>query len=108
MSRSAKHRSLFGRLKAGLEEGIQFARGEINLRTTTVAVPPPDLSPEAIMGLRRKLKMSRTAFAQLLNVSPKTLQTWEEGARRPARASLRLLQLAQQHPEALLKVAQAS
>jgi putative transcriptional regulator len=41
-------------------------------------------------------------FARLLNVSMKTVQAWEQGTRTPSDAGLKLLAIAEKHPEALL------
>ena len=45
--------------------------------------------------------MSQAVFARLLNVSTKTVQSWEQGVRTPSHASRRLLQIYSQHPEAV-------
>ncbi|WP_350599201.1 helix-turn-helix domain-containing protein [Pseudomonas sp. 65/3-MNA-CIBAN-0223] len=50
---------------------------------------------------RAKVGLSQSAFAQLLGVSLRTLQDWEQGRRRPAGAARTLLRVASQHPEAL-------
>ncbi|MGP5352079.1 helix-turn-helix domain-containing protein [Pseudomonas helleri] len=50
---------------------------------------------------RAKVGLSQSAFAQLLGVSLRTLQDWEQGRRRPAGAAQTLLMVASQHPEAL-------
>ena len=50
---------------------------------------------------RAKIGLSQSAFAQLLGVSLRTLQDWEQGRRRPAGAAQTLLRVASQHPEAL-------
>lgn len=50
---------------------------------------------------RAKVGLSQSAFAQLLGVSLRTLQDWEQGRRRPAGAAQTLLRVASQHPEAL-------
>ncbi len=50
---------------------------------------------------RAKMGLSQRAFAQLLGVSLRTLQDWEQGRRRPAGAAQTLLRVASQHPEAL-------
>jgi hypothetical protein len=42
MTKTSQRRSFFERLKAGLEEGIQFAQGKSSLRTTVILAPPPD------------------------------------------------------------------
>lgn len=51
--------------------------------------------------VRAKMGLSQRAFAQLLGVSLRTLQDWEQGCRRPAGAAQTLLRVASQHPEAL-------
>ena len=50
---------------------------------------------------RAKVGLSQSAFAELLGVSLRTLQDWEQGRRRPAGAAQTLLRIASQHPEAL-------
>lgn len=50
---------------------------------------------------RAKVGLSQSAFAELLGVSLRTLQDWEQGRRRPAGAAQTLLRVASQHPEAL-------
>lgn len=50
---------------------------------------------------RAKVGVSQSAFAELLGVSLRTLQDWEQGRRRPAGAAQTLLRVASQHPEAL-------
>ena len=49
--------------------------------------------------------MSQAFFAHLLNVSTKTIQSWEQGQRRPSQAALRLIQVFRQNPSGLLEVA---
>lgn len=43
---------------------------------------------------RAKVGLSQSAFAQLLGVSLRTLQDWEQGRRRPAGAAQTLLRVA--------------
>ncbi|WP_166363117.1 helix-turn-helix domain-containing protein [Pseudomonas akapageensis] len=50
---------------------------------------------------RAKVGISQSAFAQLLGVSLRTLQDWEQGRRQPTGAAQTLLRVASQHPEAL-------
>ena len=47
--------------------------------------------------------VSQDVFARLLNVSVKTVQAWEQGRNTPGGATLRLIRLAQETPEILLK-----
>ena len=52
--------------------------------------------------------MSQAVFARLLNVSTKTVQSWEQGTRKPSRAALRLIQIFGKNPDGVLKVAGVS
>jgi len=45
------------------------------------------------IGLRKKNKLSQSALAVAMNVSTSTVQQWERGAKKPAGASKRLLDL---------------
>jgi putative transcriptional regulator len=104
MRDSAKRSSFFEELKAGLEEGIRFACGELNLRTTEVPDQPPEMGAGEVLRLRQRCKMSQGVFAQMLNVSTKTVQSWEQGERRPSQAALRLLQLLEAEPTAFTRI----
>jgi putative transcriptional regulator len=104
MNNGSEHPSFFDRLKSGLEEGIQFARGELDLRTTALPDLPPPLAAREVVRLRQQLNMSQRVFARTLNVSPKTVQSWEQGERRPSQAALRLLQVLGARPEVVCQV----
>jgi len=54
-----------------------------------------EYSPESIVKIRKKLKLSRDALAGLFNVSPSTAQNWEKGYKKPSGASVKLLSLAE-------------
>ena len=90
--------SFFDELKEALESGLAHARGEISLKTYEIPAPPPEQGAKQIAKLRKGLNMSQWIFAKTLNVSPKTVQGWEQGIRKPSQASLRLLQLIQTDP----------
>lgn len=63
-------------------------------RTTQVALSP-------IAEARSRLGMSQSELAALMGVSPRTLQDWEQGRRKPTGAAQTLLRVAIAHPEAL-------
>ena len=107
MKSSKRRKPLFERLKTGLEEGILHAKGEITLKTVPVEMPdrPPAIGAEELAKLRLESGMSQAVFAQMLNVSTKTVQSWEQGARKPSQAALRLLQVFRQNPSSLFQVA---
>jgi putative transcriptional regulator len=55
--------------------------------------------------IREKTGLSQARFAQLLGVSVRTLQDWEQGRRVPSGAARTLLMVAAKNPQALLEVA---
>jgi putative transcriptional regulator len=58
-----------------------------------------------IASIREKTGLSQARFAQLLGVSVRTLQDWEQGRRAPSGAARTLLAVANNNPHALLDVA---
>ena len=54
---------------------------------------------------RNKVNMSQPAFAELMGVSVRTLQAWEQGKRNPSGAAKTLLRVAETQPEILRKLA---
>ena len=48
-------------------------------------------APRAIAGLRRKFKLSQAAFARFINTSVQTVQSWEQGSKKPSGPALKLL-----------------
>ena len=57
--------------------------------------------------VRASAGLSQKRFAELMGVSPRTLQQWEQGRREPAGAARTLLRVAEQHPEVLRELATA-
>lgn len=58
-----------------------------------------------IASVRKKTGLSQSQFAELLGVSVRTLQDWEQGRRAPSGAARTLLAIADKDPSALLNVA---
>ena len=109
-----RHRapSLGAEIIAGLEEALAYERGElaeVKVTRATLAsqrvevVAAPVYRANRIVALREKLHLSQPVFAAALNVSPETIKKWEQGTREPDGAALRLLELAEQHPEWILE-----
>ena len=77
-------------------EGLrEIKRGEYG-RVTTIP---------SVTSIREKTGLSQARFAQLLGVSVRTLQDWEQGRRAPSGAAKILLMIADKNPRALLDVA---
>jgi len=93
-------------LAQGLRDAIAFERGDgsVKIRITEVDVPdaPPRYGQKDVQRIREQVVcMSQAAFARLLNVSPRTVQSWEHGLRRPAQSAARILQFIEK-PDLLL------
>jgi putative transcriptional regulator len=106
VSSHKERKPLFERLKSGLKEGIRHAQGEIALKTTTLEMPEPapNIGSQELTELRLASGMSQAVFGRVLNVSTKTVQSWEQGQRKPSQAALRLIQVFRQNPSGLLEV----
>ncbi len=99
-----KRNEFFEELKAGLNAAIEHAKGKRqDLRTTTLPRRPKQLSAKEIANVRIKLNVSQAVFARYLNISPKTVQSWEQGLGKPNGASLKLLSLAKKNPKILFE-----
>jgi putative transcriptional regulator len=106
MKETAKRLPVADQIRKGLEEAVRHAKGEITLKSTTLEVPdrPPELGAKDVTRIRLNNQMSQAVFARLLNVSPKTVQSWEHGTRKPSQAALRLIQVLKQNPNGVFSV----
>jgi putative transcriptional regulator len=79
-----------------LQSVKQMRQGKV-ARATKVKLP-------AAAEARAKTGLSQQDFANLLGVSPRTLQDWEQGRRVPTGAAKTLLRVAAAHPKILLSL----
>jgi putative transcriptional regulator len=94
---------IFDDLKQSLHEALAYEQGKKSaLQVTELPPPPKPLSPGQIRAIRQSFNVSQAVFARIINVSPNTVESWEQGVRHPRQASLKLLSIAHKHPEALL------
>ena len=79
-------------------QGIRDIKaGRIGRRYTTDSYP--------IVRAREKSGLSQAKFAELLGVSIRTIQDWEQGRREPNAAAKTLIKVAELHPSVLRKIA---
>ncbi|MEK7684248.1 MAG: type II toxin-antitoxin system MqsA family antitoxin [Verrucomicrobiota bacterium] len=92
-------------LVGSVEALAAHVRGErkLTLRTRAMTLPEPiePLRPRDVAAIRRRLNVSQSVFAALLNVPKVTAISWEKGRRKPTGAALRLLDLIRKKPEIL-------
>lgn len=91
----------FSTIKQGLEEAIDFAKGN----TGKAAVH--EFNAIDVKNLRAKIGMSQHEFASLLGVSLTTLRHWERGDRSPHGPALVLLNVVAKEPQAVLRALRA-
>lgn len=58
-----------------------------------------------VASVREKVGLSQARFAELLGISVRTLQDWEQGRRSPSGAARTLLAIIDKDPTVLLEVA---
>lgn len=94
---------IFEELRESLVDARAYEHGEeVDLRVTHFAAPPKPMKPDEIRAIRKSLHASQSSFAHFLCVSPKAVQSWEQGLRRPQNTALRLLTIAKKNPKVLV------
>lgn len=89
---ASKRRNIGQEILLGLQELKRGEQGRI--------INLPDVA-----AIRMATGLSQTRFAELLGVSLRTLQDWEQGRRTPSGAARTLLLVAAKNPQVLLEVA---
>jgi putative transcriptional regulator len=76
-------RNLFAELVEGVDAMKARREGKVTLRSHTVAVPEIKVSPEAefFIAALEKFNVSRAVWANMLQVSPRTVEKWEQGGK---------------------------
>ena len=85
---------LFEDLKEGLQEAIDFEKGNGKAKTTTYIIDPVrSYSNVEIKAVRNKAGMTQAVFANYLGVSKKTVEAWELGRTHPTGPANRLIEM---------------
>jgi putative transcriptional regulator len=91
--------STYESIKQGLTEAVDYQRGKIPARKTRLTIKPVDtFNTDDIKQIRQKTGLSQVMFAGSLGVSPKTVEAWEDGRKKPEGASRRLLEIVRDDP----------
>jgi len=90
-------RKLFDELTRSIKQAGAIARGE------RAPSRSHEFTPSRIQAVREQADLSQAQFAQLLNVSVKTLQNWEQARREPTGAAKALLRIVEKEPKVALR-----
>lgn len=85
-----------------LREIRAWQRGKADLTITEIPDPIP---PARIKAIRQKAARSVRVFSERFGLPAKTVQQWEQGARRPDAASSLLLEVIDADPEVVAAAA---
>lgn len=85
-------------LAKGLQDAIAYMHGNKKAVARVVTVKPADIKTA-----RKRVGLSRNAFAHTFGLSPATLRKWENGERRPTGAARALLTIIAREPQAALR-----
>ena len=92
--------AIFDDIKLGLEQAVEYEKGNLKAKKTTITILPLDtFTASEIKEIRTKAGMTQASFAKYLGVSVKTVEAWEAGRNRPEGAACRMLSLTRTNPQ---------
>lgn len=92
-------RDLFAELSEGMEALADARHGKRTLRTHAMEYKPaPSVTPQELIRVRKKLKISRALFAVYLRTNVRTLENWEQGRAKPNAQAALLINLVKRYP----------
>jgi putative transcriptional regulator len=83
---------------AGEELGLKLLQSVREMKAGQAA-RVTKVEPNEVAQARQKSGLSQTEFADVLGISKRTLQEWEQGRRSPSGAAQTLIRIAKRHPE---------
>ena len=91
--------SIYQSIMQGLSEATDYQQGKINPRKIKLIIKPVDtFNNDDIKQIRKRTGLSQVMFAGSLGVSPKTVESWENGRNKPHGSSCRLLEVIRDDP----------
>ena len=92
--------TVFEEIKAGLEQAIEYERGNLKARTTVLSIEPvTHFTAEDIKHIRKSTGLTQQMFASLMGVSVKTVEAWESGRNKPEGPACRILAMIARDPQ---------
>ena len=91
--------SVFDEIKIGLNEAIEYEKGNIKANKRTISITPiEEFTASEIKAIRQNAGMTQVLFAKYLGVSLKTVEAWESGRNQPNGAACRMLSITKKDP----------
>ncbi len=84
-----------------IKNGIEVSFSEKELKTLGLKIPEVDIKAKDIQDIRKKINLSQSVFAKVLNVSSSSVRQWEQGKRTPSGSTKVLLELLRKNPDIL-------
>ena len=104
---AAAKRDVFAELVEGVESMKAHREGKVTLRTHKVAAAEDQAvedseapGPEYFVALRERFNVSRAVWAQMLHVSPRTVEKWEQGGQASSLATT-FVELVSRYPDTI-------
>ena len=92
--------SVFDEIKAGLNEAIEYEKGNLKANTRTLSITPiEEFTASEIKDIRKNAGMTQVLFAKYLGVSLKTVEAWEDGRNQPNGTACRMLSITKRDPQ---------
>lgn len=90
---------VFEDIKLGLEQAIEYEKGNLKAKKTTLSILPLEsFTSTEIKAIRKNTGLTQVSFARYMGVSVKTVEAWESGRNHPDGAACRLLMITKQNP----------
>jgi len=95
-------RDVFAELMEGVGAMKQHREGKLTLRTHKLPTPAVEEAPgaEYFVAVREKFNVSRAVWANMLRVSPRTVEKWEQGGQASPLAAT-FVKLVSQYPDTI-------
>jgi putative transcriptional regulator len=97
--------SIYNSIVTGLNVALECEKGQLEgvKRHVVKITPLPTYRAGQIKRIRSNLKLSQTAFADIIGVSKKTVEAWESGRNIPQGPSQRMLELLEKNGSNIVK-----
>ncbi len=100
--KKAVKRNVFTELMEGVDAMKQHREGKLTLRTHKLPPHEVEKAPggEYFVAVREKFNVSRAVWANMLRVSPRTVEKWEQGGQASPLAAT-FVELVAQYPDTI-------